>query len=96
MVEPYNELMTEKLYNFFESKDEYVLYSAFVTKITPFEKESRVKFCLTGDNFYLFTLRDRQFGSYAIRNLEAIVKSSKSTEIVFIYPTYKDLRIKGQ
>ena len=38
MVEAHDELMTEKLSNFFESSDEPVLYSAFVYKITTFGK----------------------------------------------------------
>ena len=64
MVEAQEDIMTEKLAKFFESSDEPVLYSAVVLKVTSFGKESKVKFCLSGDNFYLFNTQDKLIRGY--------------------------------
>ena len=49
---------------------------------------------LTGQGMYLF-LEDALMRRHAIERFAAIVKSTVSREVVFVYPQSKDLRIQG-
>lgn len=70
-----------------------IFFATKVAKVNRFINDKRV-LVIAGCNFYLFDGDDMVKG-FAVKRLDALIRSTASDEIAFIYPSSKDLRLSG-
>jgi Unconventional myosin tail, actin- and lipid-binding len=78
----------------FSNPDEPVLFHCSITKLSRFNfKLSRTLIVTTG---HIYVFEDSKINrKHKITNIGAIINSTKSTEMVLVFPMAKDLRLNG-
>ena len=92
-----SEPATIEMINQFVSKEEPILFQSTVKKLTRWNIAQKRILIVTSERFYLFDDYANLIRRHEMTELEAIVKSSISSEIVFVFSMKdsKDLRIAG-
>jgi len=78
----------------FSNPDEPVLFHCPITKLSRFNFKLSRTLIVTTEHIYVF--EDGKLNrKHKITNIGAIIKSTKSTEMVLVFPMAKDLRLNG-
>ena len=89
--------ITPKMQNAFVDADEMVMFDQTVQKLTRWNLSQKRILVMTTERLYLFDESSTLIRKQNISQIDAIIKSQTSNEIVFIFPDKdsKDLRVKG-
>lgn len=81
----------------FEEPSETVMFDSLVQKLTRWNLSQKRILVMTTERLYLFDEFGKLIRKQNIGQIDAIVKSTLSNEVVFIFPdkNTKDLRVKG-
>ena len=88
------DVVTPAMLKLFEKPDEPILFQAAVTKVSRFGFNQGRVLAVTLEHIYVFEA-GKLSRRHRITNVAAIIRSTKSPQIVLHVPQYKDLRIDG-